>query len=178
VIWSSDVAEHTKHIALVMAALHKAHLYCNPAKCWFYLKELDFLGHHISARGIEPNSSKVDCVLNWPVPTSATEVRSFLGLVRYIAVFLPHLADHTVILTPLTTKESRKSFPDWTTEHQTAFDVIKALVVSANCLTTIDHECLLWNHPLTPYCKSLLMPPYLPRLRLVMSMMIFANTSR
>jgi hypothetical protein len=104
VIWSSDVAEHTKHIALVMAALCKARLYCNPAKCRFYLKELDFLGHHISTRGIKPNSSKVERILNWPVPTSATEVRSFLGLVRYIAVFLPHLADHTVILTPLTTK--------------------------------------------------------------------------
>jgi hypothetical protein len=140
VIWSNDVAEHTKHIALVMAALRKARLYCNPAKCRFYLKELDFLGHHISTHGIEPNSSKVERVLNWPVPTSATEVRSFLGLVRYIAVFLPHLADHTVILTPLTTKECRKSFPKWTAEHQTAFDAIKALVVSADCLTTIDHE--------------------------------------
>ena len=106
VIWSSDVTEHTKHIALVMAALRKARLYCNPAKCRFYLKELDFLGHHISTRGIKPNSSKVERILNWPVPTSTTEVRSFLGLVRYIAVFLPHLADHTVILTPLTTKES------------------------------------------------------------------------
>jgi len=67
-------------------------------------------------------------------------VRSFLGLVRYIAVFLPNLADHTVILTPLTTKESRKLFPEWTTEHQNAFDTIKALVVSADCLMTIDHE--------------------------------------
>jgi RNase H-like domain found in reverse transcriptase/Reverse transcriptase (RNA-dependent DNA polymerase) len=140
VIWSSDVAEHTKHIALVMAALCKAHLYCNPAKCRFYLKELDFLRHHISARGIEPNTSKVDRVLNWPVPTSTTEVCSFLGLVHYITVFLPYLADHTVILTPLTTKESCKSFPEWTTGHQTAFDAIKVLVVSADCLTTIDHE--------------------------------------
>lgn len=33
-----------------------------------------------------------------------------------------------------------KLFPTWTTEHQTAFDAIKALVVSADCLTTIDHE--------------------------------------
>jgi hypothetical protein len=140
VIWSNDIAKHTKHIDLIMAALRKAHLYCNPAKCHFYLKELDFLGHHISTRGIELNSSKVECIMNWPVPTSATEVRSFLGLIHYIAAFLPCLADHTVILTPLTTKESRKVFPGWTTEHQTAFDAIKALVVSTDCLTTIDHE--------------------------------------
>jgi hypothetical protein len=89
VIWSNDIAEHTKHIDLVMAALRKAHLYCNPAKCRFYLKELDFLGHHISARRIELNSSKVECVMNWPVPTSATEVQSFLGLVTEVQISDP-----------------------------------------------------------------------------------------
>lgn len=122
-----------------MKALRDARLYCNSKKCKFYQTELDFLGHHISERGIEANSSKVDRVLQWPVPKSATDVRAFLGLVRYIAIFLPKLADHTVILTPLTTKESRKDFPTWNAAHQLAFEAIKALVVSADCLTTIDH---------------------------------------
>ena len=74
VIWSNDVAEHTRHIDLVMKALHKARLYCNPAKCKFYLTEMDFLGHHISIQGIEPNSSKVDRIIQWPTPKSATNV--------------------------------------------------------------------------------------------------------
>ena len=142
VIWSNDVTEHTRNIALVMVALRKARLYCNPAKCHFYLKELDFLGHHIFIRGIELNSSKVERVLNWPKPASATDIHAVLGLVQYVSIFLPRLVNHTVILTPLTTKKSRKSFPPWTTEHQTAFDAIKVLVVSADCLTTIDHKSL------------------------------------
>jgi hypothetical protein len=45
-------------------------------------------------------------------------------------------------LTPLTTKEARRDFPIWTTEHQTAFEAIKALIVSRECLTTIDHANL------------------------------------
>jgi hypothetical protein len=106
VIWSNDVAEHTKHINMVMEALLKACLYCNPRKCHFYLHEVDFLGHRISARGIEPQSSKVNRIHDWPTPKSATDVRAFLGLVRYISAFLPRLADHTTILTPLTTKEA------------------------------------------------------------------------
>jgi hypothetical protein len=44
-----------------------------------------------------------------------------------------------VVLMPLTTKEARKNFPTWTVEHQAAFDAIKALVVSWECLTVIDH---------------------------------------
>jgi RNase H-like domain found in reverse transcriptase len=44
------------------------------------------------------------------------------------------------ILTLLTTKECWKVFPSWTSSHQTAFEAIKALVVSADCLTMINHE--------------------------------------
>jgi RNase H-like domain found in reverse transcriptase/Reverse transcriptase (RNA-dependent DNA polymerase) len=140
IVWSNTVAEHARHIELIMASLRKARLYCNPNKCNFFQREVDFLGHHISERGIEPNYSKVEKILNWPVPKSSTDIRAFLGLVRYISVFLPKMADHTCILTPLMTKDCRKNFPSWTTDRQTAFDAIKALVVSANCLTVIDHE--------------------------------------
>src|SRR5713101_1667900 len=130
VIWSDTVTEHTKHIVLIMEALKKAQLYFNLDKCKFFLLELDFLGHHISCHGIEPHSSKVEKVLQWPVPKSATNVCAFLGLVRYMASFLPKLADFTTVLTPLTTKEARSNFPEWTADHQFAFEAIKSLVVS------------------------------------------------
>jgi len=81
IIWSNNVAEHAKHIDMVMNSLCKARLYCNPNKCKFFQKEVDFLGHHISERGVEPNSSKVDKIMQWPTPKSATDVRAFLGLV-------------------------------------------------------------------------------------------------
>ena len=139
IIWSDNVAEHAQHVDLIMKALHKARLYCNPNKCKFFQTEVDFLGHHISPCGIEPNTSKVDRILHWPTPKCTTDEHAFLGLVRYIAVFLPKLADHTTVLTPLTTKECRKNFPDWNSDHQHAFETIKALVISAECLTTIEH---------------------------------------
>jgi hypothetical protein len=81
VIWSNSVAEHAKHINMVMKALIAAKLHLNPNKCLFFQLEIDFLGHHISAHGIEPNSSKVAKILEWPVPKSSTDVRAFLGLV-------------------------------------------------------------------------------------------------
>jgi hypothetical protein len=140
VVWSNSIEEHTKHLRIILQVLRNARLYFNPKKCSFYLLELDFLGHHISNRRIEANLSKVDRVLKWPVPKSATDVRSFLGLVRYISAYLPKLAEHMRILTPLTTKDTRKNFPVWMAEHQHAFDTVKGLVVSRECLTTIDHE--------------------------------------
>ena len=63
--------------------------------------------------------------------------RVFLGLVQYLSAF-PNLAEKTHILDDLTTKDCDKLFPDWTEKHQTAFNAIKAMVVSTDCLTTIN----------------------------------------
>ena len=81
---------------------------------------------------------KADHILAWPQPKSATDVCAFLGLVCYLAVFLPSLADHTGTLTELTTKDSKKTFPTWTDHYQTAFDSIKSIITSQESLTTID----------------------------------------
>lgn len=140
VIWSQTIEDHARHLRLIMEALREARLYLNPKKCEFFKLAINFLGHRISADGIEPQSSKVDKILAWPQPHNATEVRSFLGLVRYVAAFLPRLAEHTRVLTPLTTKAATAEFPPWTNAHQSAFDAIKQLLVGRECLTVIDHD--------------------------------------
>ena len=77
VIWSDNLEEHEKHIDLVLQALQWAHLYMNPKKWWFFLIELDFLSHHISAHGIEPQSSKCEKILQWLTLNLVTDVWSF-----------------------------------------------------------------------------------------------------
>ncbi|RDB23809.1 Retrovirus-related Pol polyprotein from transposon 17.6 [Hypsizygus marmoreus] len=139
IIWSQTLEEHERNVALVLEALRDAHLYCSLKKSNLFATKIDFLGHHISARGVEAGSSKVEKIVNWPVPCKTKHVRQFLGLVRYIVAFLPAFAEHMSILMPLTKKEYNKSFPPWLPSHQNAFDTIKALVVRHDCLTTIDH---------------------------------------
>ena len=124
-----------------MKSLIALRLFCNPKKCDFFLTEMDFLGHHISARGIKPNKSKIQKILDWPVPMNLTEVQAFLGLVWYIAAFLPKLMDHMLLLTPLTNKMAKSDF-SWTGDHQLAFESIKALVISADCSPSLTIQIL------------------------------------
>lgn len=124
----------------MLEALCVANLFCSLKKSMLFTTEVDFLGHHISERGIEADGSKVEKILAWPISTKAKHVRQFLGLVRYIGAFLPALAEHTTALNLLTRKEYNKSFPPWLPEYQAAFDGIKSLAVSRDCLTTINHE--------------------------------------
>ena len=139
VIWLRSVTDHTQDVCLVLGVLCEVGLYLNPKKCQFYCTEINFLGHHIPARGIEANTSKADRIQDWPVPKSATDICSFLRLVQYILIYLPNLAEYTCILTPLTMKAAKAEFPVWTDAHQKVFQDIKELVTSRECLTVIDH---------------------------------------
>ena len=138
VIWSQSIDEHVQNVTSVLSALKSNKLYCNPKKTKLFCTQIRFLGHCVSANGIEADEGKADRILDWPTPASAKQVRSFLGLVRYLSVFLPKLSEHTGILDELTKKECDKLFPVWTPRHQKAFEAIKSLVTSADCLTSID----------------------------------------
>ncbi len=141
IIWSQSIEEHRRNVKTILNALRANNLYCSLKKTDLFCTDLTFLGHRISRDGVSPDGSKVDKILSWPTPASSSDVRSFLGLVRYISTFLPRLAEHTTVLNPLTCKEADANFV-WTTKHDHAFDAIKRLVVSHECLTTIDHNNL------------------------------------
>jgi hypothetical protein len=140
IVWSQDIVEHEKNVRLIFQALIAARLYCNKKKTKLFCFRVNFLGHTISQDGIEADEKKAEKIENWPVPTNTTETRAFLGLVRYLNAFLPKLAIQSDILSVFTTKEAEKKFPEWLPKHQLAFDTIKAIVTSRECLTSTNHE--------------------------------------
>ena len=122
--------------------LRKHCLYCNAKKKEFFRSEIDFLGHKISQKGIEVDKHNAQHILDWPTPKSATEVRAFCGLVRYLASFLPAISKYISVLTPLTCNKASKNFPRWSDKHEEAFRGLKQVVSRRACLTTIDHALM------------------------------------
>ena len=55
-------------------------LYTKFSKCEFWLTEVKFLGHVVSASGVSVNLEKVEVVMSWERSKSVFEIRSFLGL--------------------------------------------------------------------------------------------------
>lgn len=88
VVWSNSIEEHIKNVETILQALCEVHLYCNLKKTHLLCTEINFLGHHIVAWGIEADGKKTERIMNWPHPESATQVRQFLGLIHYVSGFL------------------------------------------------------------------------------------------
>jgi hypothetical protein len=82
-ILSSIEEEHEMHMRLVLEKLRAHHLYAKSSKCEFWLIEVAFLGHVISARAVSMDHGKVMDVLDWITPTNVLEIQCFLGLAGY-----------------------------------------------------------------------------------------------
>src|SRR5438477_1735013 len=131
-VYSKNKEEHAKHLQIVLDRLQEHQLYAKFSKCQFWLKEVSFLGHILSAKGIAVDSSKVQEVLGWKSPTSVTEIRSFLGLAGYYRRFI---LDFSKIAKPMMKLLQKEAKFNWTSDCEAAFQQLKTLLTTAPVLT-------------------------------------------
>ncbi|WVZ80149.1 hypothetical protein U9M48_027648, partial [Paspalum notatum var. saurae] len=67
-VYSKNEKEHEEHLRIVLSRLREHKLYAKFSKCAFWLKEVAFLGHILSAKGVVVDPGKVEDVLNWKQP--------------------------------------------------------------------------------------------------------------
>ena len=51
-----------------------------------------YVGHIVSAEGVEPDPDKVEKVKEWPTPTNPDDVRRFLGFVGFYRRFIKYFS--------------------------------------------------------------------------------------
>ena len=89
---------------------------------YFYATEVIFLGHIMDWTGLACDPAKLSAVQNWHVLDKIKAVRQFVGFVGYYRRFVK---EPLVALT-------RKGTPFvWTDRQQTAFEALKACLISA-----------------------------------------------
>ncbi|KAL4334201.1 hypothetical protein GQ457_07G009710 [Hibiscus cannabinus] len=100
-IYSRNKDEHAEHLRIVLQTLRDRQLFAKFSKCEFWLSEVAFLGHVISAKGIMVDPKKVQTIQDWSPPRNVGEVRSFLGLARYYRIFVQGFSAIALPLTKL-----------------------------------------------------------------------------
>ena len=134
-IFGVTVRETLDRFERVLARLEQHNLKLKPKKCVFFRKRIDYLGHELTADGIEPMKFKVDKVRNWPTPQNPRALRGFLGLASYYRSFIQ---DFGGIAQPLyqiaKLKDNHSPQYVWDGQAQVAFDTLKVKLTQAPCL--------------------------------------------
>ncbi|GAA0164061.1 hypothetical protein LIER_39711 [Lithospermum erythrorhizon] len=120
-IYSSDMETYLKHLHNVLNLLREHKLFAKPSKCAFGQSHIEYLGHIISARGVQADPSKIEAMLSWVKPNNLKTLRGFLGLTGYYRKFVKN---YGVLAKPLTNMLKNDAF-SWTTEAMQAFETLK-----------------------------------------------------
>ena len=135
IIFSKTEEEHLQHLEEIFEWLQKAGLKLKLQKCSFFKKHIQYLGHLISDKGIQPLPEKLESIAKMPVPQNAKQVKQFLGLVGYYRKFVPRFSDIARPLTQLTRKN--EGF-NWSTECDKCFHMLKDYLQEAPILRYPD----------------------------------------
>jgi hypothetical protein len=129
-IYSKRESDHEELLRLVLQKLRDNQLYAKYSKCEFWIGEVPFLGHIISNEGISVDPAKVKKIVVWSIPTTVTEIRSFLGLARYYRRFIEGFSK---IAKPMTSLLEKGREFKWDERYQDSFNQLKLRLMSPQC---------------------------------------------
>lgn len=136
IIHGDDMPAHDKALEAVLHRLKSAGLQLNEEKCRYRQPKLPFLGHIVSADGLQPDPGRIQAVADAPAPSDASTLRSFLGLLSWYSKFLPN---HATVVEPMRAcLRSTDSAFQWTTEAQVSFETVKKMLVNSQALALFD----------------------------------------
>jgi hypothetical protein len=135
IAWGKSVEDMTQNLKKIFGRLQKHGLKLKAKKCYFFRREVEFVGHIVGRDGIKVSPSKVEAVVNAKPPENKTELRSFLGLVNYYRKFVPGCAN---ISNPLTKLTEENTPYQWSKECQKGFETLKEKLTHAPVLKMPD----------------------------------------
>lgn len=134
-IFSSNFEEHLKLLDIVAERLKWANLTINIKKSKFCFKELRYLGYIVGNKMLKADPKKVAAIVDYPIPRSLKQLRSFVGMASYYRRFVK---DFSTITTPLTNCMSTMRKFSLTPEAIESFSSIKLALTTAPVLVNPD----------------------------------------
>jgi transposase InsO family protein len=139
IVASKSFDQHLEHLRRVFDRFRQAQMKLSPKKCFLFQDKVCYVGHTVSADGIEANQDTVDKIRDWPTPQDVNELRTYLGFTGYYRRFVK---DYATIARPLNdlltgpnSKKKKGQRPKpvpwlWTEVQQQAFEKLKECLTS------------------------------------------------
>lgn len=134
-VWGETIAEHDSRVQQMLQRCREMNFKLNKSKVEFRVPEVRYVGHLITNSGIKVDPEKVRAIVDMPAPKDVSGVKRILGVVQYVAKFIPNLSDVTA---PLRTLLQQDVEWHWDAPQQESFDRLKQLVSSTPVLSIYD----------------------------------------
>lgn len=134
-VFGRSIEEHHNNLNLVLKRIKETGMTLNLGKSKFCVSSINFLGHQISSRGVSPDKNKVIAINSMSSPKNKKELQRFLGMIVYLAKFIPNLSQET---SPLRKLLSEQVEFQWNQTEQNCFNRLKELVTSNVTLSYFD----------------------------------------
>jgi hypothetical protein len=121
----------------VLQVLREHQLYAKFSKCDFFQKQVHYLGHVISEKGVAVDPDKIRSIMEWPTPKDVSDIRSFMGLAGYYRRFIKGFSK---IGCPITAIQKKGVKLTWTSECEERFQELKYLLTHAPMLKIADPD--------------------------------------
>ncbi|MEL6816551.1 MAG: reverse transcriptase domain-containing protein, partial [Cyanobacteria bacterium J06598_3] len=132
ILFNKTEEEHLATLREVFGRIRQANLKLKPQKCSLARRQVVFLGHQISADGVQPDPRNIEKVLNWPMPATGEAMQSFLGLCGYYARFVKGYAE---LVRPLREAALAKGELQWTEAMSESFVKLRSIMASPPVLS-------------------------------------------
>ena len=119
----------------VLQRLRESQFYLSRSKLDLFSDKTDCLGHIIDDNGIHAKLDKMWWIREWRIPWNYNEVQKFLGLVQYLALYMPDITAYT---TPLSGSAQNNRTFQWTPLLDKCFQSIKVIAMRSPILKLVD----------------------------------------
>jgi hypothetical protein len=137
IVFSTSLQEHISNLKLIFKRLRECRLKVQLDKSEFLRKEVEFLGHIVTPEGIKPNPKKIEAIQRFPIPKTAKDIKSFLGLLGYYRRFIKNFAR---ITKPFTTCLKKGAKIEHTDEFCRTFQFCKDILCNDPILQYPDFK--------------------------------------
>lgn len=135
ILLSPTYEEHLNDIQKMFDRLRLFKLRLNRKKCKFATNEVKYLGHLITADGIQPDPGKIAAIVEMKPPQNVRQLLTFLQTCSWFRRFVQNFADMARPLTTLTKKNVKWQ---WGKHQEEAFDSLKRCLTTPPVLRQVD----------------------------------------
>lgn len=144
IIFARTEEEFVERVRMVFTRFRERGVIIKPSKCVLGASSIEYLGYRIDKVGYQLCEARLEAIRHLRLPRTATELRSYIGLVNCFHTFVPRVDKMLVHLTPLLKGKTKQQVVEWTPVAEQAFELLKTAALACQRLHFLqDHGMII-----------------------------------